>query len=241
MKRIGKLMLAVIMIATSALSSKAQTEDQLKTERIGASYMIAMGRMANSGEITYWKSQGNLSVAQLVEKHRAYLSGDKASKRTMIIKAFKNAYGRVPTESEVATNMNQNMTYAEWMNNHLAWLNKSSADYVNVIKNSYKTVFGREPNTAEINYWKTQPVMSHMILAACHEDWKRRNGNAAKTSGSNTIGTSSSYVDLLKVGATVAGEASKIIGSAVGNVIAPGGGNVVSGGGGNVVAAGGMN
>jgi hypothetical protein len=238
MKRMYKFMIAMIIV--TMVSATAQSQD-VKTERITVAYMIAMGRKPSSGELNYWKGQGNLSVEQLVENHRQYLAGDKASKRAMIIKAFKNSYGRNPSESEIATNMNQNMTYAQWMNNHLAWLKKSSGDYVNVIKNSYKTVFGREPNTGELNFWKSQPVMSHMILAACHEDWKRKNGNTAKTSGANTIGTSSSYVDLFKVGNEVANEASKLIGPAGGNVIAPGGGNVVSSGGGNVVAAGGMN
>jgi hypothetical protein len=238
MKRMYKLIIAVLLI--TMISTTAQSQD-VKTERITVAYMIAMGRKPSSGELSYWKGQGDLTTAQLVEKHRQYLSGDKASKRTMIIKAFKNAYGRNPTESEISTNMNQNMTYAEWMNNHLSWLKKSSGDYVNVIKNSYKTVFGREPNTGELNFWKSQPVMSHMILAACHEDWKRKNPSAAKTSGSNTVGASSSYLDFAKVGSQVANEASGIIGSAVGNVIAPGSGNVIAPGGGNVVAAGGMN
>lgn len=237
-KRMYKLIVAVLLV--TMISATAQSQD-VKTERITVAYMIAMGRKPSSGELNYWKGQGDLTTAQLVEKHRQYLSGDNASKRTMIIKAFKNSYGRNPTESEISTNMNQNMTYAEWMNNHLSWLRKSSGDYVNVIKNSYKTVFGREPNTGELNFWKSQPVMSYMILAACHEDWKRKNGNNAKTSGSNTIGTSSSYLDLFKVGNQVANEASKLIGPAGGNVIAPGGGNVVSSGGGNVVAAGGGN
>lgn len=233
-----KLLIAVLLV--TMVSVTAQSQD-VKTERITVAYMIAMGRKPNTGELNYWKGQGNLTVSQLVENHRQYLAGDKASKRTMIIKAFKNSYGRNPTESEISTNMNQNMTYAEWMNNHLAWLKKSSSDYVNVIKNSYKTVFGREPNSGELNFWKSQPVMSHMILAACHEDWKRKNPNAAKTSGSNTVGSSSSYLEFAKVGSQVANEASGLIGPAAGNVIAPGSGNVIAPGGGNVVAAGGMN
>ncbi len=238
MKRMYKFMIAMVIM--TMVTATAQSQD-VKTERITVAYMIAMGRKPSSAELNYWKGQGNLTVEQLVENHRQYLAGDKASKRTMIIKAFKNAYGRNPTESEINTNMNQNMTYVQWMNNHLAWLKKSSSDYVNVIKNSYKTVFGREPNAAEINFWKSQPVMSHMILAACHEDWKRKNGNTAKTNGSNTIGSSSSYLELAFVGSQVAKEASSLIGPAGGNVIAPGGGNVVSAGGANVVAAGGGN
>lgn len=241
MKKIYMSILAVIMAGVMTSTGLAQSEDQLKTERIYASYMMAIGRMPNSGEVTYWKGRGNLTVAQLVEFHRQYLSGDQNSKRAMIIKAFKNSYGRNPVQSEINTNMAQNLTYYEWMNNHLQWLRKSSTDYVNTLKNAYRAVMRREPNNQEISYWRSQPVMSYMILAAALEQWKATNGNAAKTSGGNTIGGSSSFVDQYKISEKTANETNQLIGAAGGNVIAPGGGNVVPGGGGNVVAAGGMN
>lgn len=241
MKHLYRSLFALVCSVLLITGVLAQNADQLKTERINASYLIAMGRKPNSGEITHWKKQGDLTVAQLVEHHRNYLAGDANMKRSLIIQAFKNSYGRAPIESEIKTNMTQKMTYAEWMINHINWLKKSTTDYTDVIKRAFKAVMGRDPQQAEINYYKSQPVMSYMVMAATLEDWKRQNGNKAKTSGTLTIGASSSYLSYVGVSATVASEASNIIGQASGNVIAAGGGNAVSAGGANVVAAGGGN
>ncbi len=241
MKHLYRVLFALVCSALLVTGVIAQNADQLKTDRINASYLIAMGRKPNSGEITHWKKQGDLTVAQLVENHRNYLAGDANMKRALIIQAFKNSYGRDPIESEIKTNMTQKMTYAEWMTNHINWLKKSTTDYTDVIKRAYKAVMGRDPQQAEINYYRSQPVMSYMVMAATLEEWKRQNGTKAKTSGSLTIGSTSSYISHVGVSATVAKEASNLIGQASGNVIAPGAGNAISPSGGNVVAAGGMN
>jgi hypothetical protein len=80
------------------------------------------------------------------------------------------------------------------------------------------------------------------VLAACHDDFKRRGGEA-KAGVKVAVPTSSSYLNSYPVSGSVLAESrmavgAGIVGNAGGNIVAAGAGNLVAAGGGNIVAAG---
>lgn len=233
--------LSAFALATSALAQVSADVAQ----RVQASYLLAFGRAANGGEVTYWARQNVHSVGDLVNLHRQYLSRDAGTHRATIARAYIDAMGRNPTEAEITYWSRGTDTYSQLMKNHVSWLGGNPAEYENVIRRSYQYALGRQPTPAEIRYWKGQGTLSYAMLVACHEDWKRRNGAAAqKTSGGLAIAANVPVLATLTVSPAIANEAraaSGLVSTNGGNVIAAGGGNVIAAGGGNVIAAGGGN
>ncbi|MDB5193141.1 MAG: hypothetical protein JWQ96_2704 [Segetibacter sp.] len=234
----------VVAFITASMGAPviAQNANQVKSETIKASYLIALGKKATDGEVNYWMGQnlpGNDMLKTLVENHRQYMQGNPEVEKDMIRRSFKNAYGRDPNNNEVLQNMRENKTYSEWINNHVAWLRKTPSDYEHAIRNAYQIVLGRQPQSGELNYWKSKTANAFYIVASCVENCKRSGG--AGYCASNVMATNSSYASTLAVLPQVAAQGNSLLGTAAGNVIAPGGGNVVAAGGGNVVAAGGLN
>lgn len=226
----------------------AQDARQLKRERIQASYMLAFGRAPQESEITYWQGRNDANtIEQMVNLHKDYFKSNRAANNEVIAKAYLDALGRNPIQSELDYWAKGSNSYVELMKNHISWLSGNPAEYEKVIKRSYSFVLGRQPDAGEISYWRGQGVFSYVLLVGCHEDWKRRNNNnsgAKKTSGASQIPASPTYVALVPVSAQVATEARSFAGlvaAGAGNLVAAGGGNLVAAGGGNLVAAGGGN
>lgn len=236
---------AVCLITMTAFANQVIAQNN---DRIQASYLLAFGRAANSGELSYWNGQGQKSVQQLVDNHKTYIKGNMGSVgRDVIIKSYIDALGYRPSQSEINYHSQFGRTYAEMMNNHLIYVQGQPSEYEKVIKRSYQTVLGRQPSAAELTYWKNQGLFSYMVLVNCHQDWKNRNSNQSQVA---TISTSSPLLTVVSVVASVLNEAKGVYnalsgGNAVptgaGNVIAPGGANIIAAGGGNIIAAGGGN
>jgi len=230
-----KVILSLLVLFIGAGSVYAQTEQE---QRIQASYMLAFGRQPNSGELTYWKSQGNKSISELINNHKGYLKQDAATQRNTINKAYADAMGRNASESEISYWKSGNDTYTTLMKNHVSWLANNPAEYEKVIKRSYQFVFGRPATAAEVNYWKGQPKVSYILLVAYHQDYKKRN-QASQSSGLN-VRNAGSLVSV-PLSANIAAEASAATGLSKNNVVAAGGDNLIAPSGGYVVAAGGAN
>lgn len=244
MKKITILLLSIILYSFS-LVTYAQQND-----RIRAAYMIAFGRDANQGELTYWTSQGNLSVAQIVSRHKDYLSRDYGTQKTSIDRAYQDALGRYATQGEIDYWRKGNDTYSTLVQNHVSWLASNPAEYEKVIRRSYKFIFNREPSRGEINYWKGQGTYSYIILVGWHQDYKRRSQTGQTSDGKLNFSNASSVVSVnisttvgneIKSSGIVAGGAGNIISGGAGNIVAGGAGNVIAAGAGNVIAAGGLN
>lgn len=219
----------------AAFASFAQSEQE---QRIQASYMLSFGRQANSGELSYWKSQGNKSIADLISNHRNYLKQDASTQRATINKSYADALGRNANEDEINYWKKGDNTYTMLMKNHVSWLGGNATEYEKVIKRSYQYVFNRPATPAEINYWKGQRTVSYILLVAYHQDYKRRN-QASQNNGLNVANASA--ISSVPLSSSVAAEASAASGLSRNNVIAAGGDNLVSPSGGYVVAAGGAN
>ncbi len=245
------------LITMTAFKAEVKAQND---QRIQASYLLAFGRLANSGELTYWNSQGKKSVQQLVDGHKTYIRSNMGSiGREVIIKSYVDALGYRPTEGEIKFHTQYPRTYTEMMNGHLVFVQGNPAEYEKVITRSYQMILGRKPSLDEIKYWKGQGIISYMILANNHQDWKNRNAalqaqaqpQAQPQAQSTALSTTAPLLAVASVSGDVlieVKEASKGLSSSAGavptgggNMVAAGGGNMVAAGGGNMVAAGGGN
>ena len=236
MKKISIAFLLGILICSFTIKSFAQQD-----QRIHAAYMLAFGRDASQGEVNYWLTRGNLSIAQLIEFNRQGLSQYPDLHRQTIIQAYIDAFGRNPKQDELNTWMKTRDTYTEIMKSHIAYLVAGYGDeYTNVIKRSYQYVFGRQPNSGELNYWKGQPVYSYVMLVGQHQDYQRR--NIAKESSANQVNLNNSpslvTVSLSPAIGAEASRAAGLVSQGGGNLVSQGAGNLITNDGGSLVAAG---
>lgn len=225
-KTLGAFLVLFALLAGS-LSAAAQS----KKEIIHASYFVAFGRYASSGEVNYWMQNiGSWDIQQMVNNHREYLKGNQYEREEAVKRSYQDAFGWGPSADELRYWAGQNKTYAELMTNHISnWLNVYRDKKEHVVRQSYYKVFGRTATADELRYWMGQPTCSYVQLVAMHTTWKQQNQSKSTVTrvkpniNSNGISTSS------------------LSPQAISGVVAAGGMNVVSPGGGNVVAAGGMN
>lgn len=261
MKKILTILVSTALLVTAGFADTV-------SQRIQASYLIAFGRNASGGEVTYWTQQNPRSVSDLVTGHRQFLSRDAATHRATIRRSYIDALGREPNNGEYQHWMGGNDTYTQLMKNHVSWLAGNPGEYEAVIKRSYRFVFNRQPNTAELQYWRSQGTVSYALLVATHDTWRRANPSTPKTSGTAKVAADSSFLATAVVSRTIAQEArlaSGLIGNDGSTLVAAGGGNLigndgstlvgndgaslvgndgasmVAAGGGNLVAAGGGN
>jgi hypothetical protein len=249
--RFFSLFAAVAAMATSLVGATVgQAVAAIHRERIQASYLLAFGRLATDDEVKYWSGQNAKSVSDLVLRHRDYLKGNPGPHEDVIRRSYQAALGKTPDAKEIKHWMAGNDTFTGLVNNHVDWLRSNPTEYENVIKRSYQKVLGRAATAGEVNYWKGQGVYAYSVLAACHEDWKKRGGERKDKA---VLPTSSNYFSSYPVSAGVLAETrtavsnvigqngANIVGNAGGNLVAAGAGNMVAAGGGNMVAAGGGN
>jgi hypothetical protein len=246
MKKTNGWLLATVMLLISTLTY-AQTEQE---QRIRTSYLLAFGRDASGGEVTYWKGQGNRSVGDLYNNHKAYIKSDNNTRRQAIIQSYVDALGYNPTEAEISYHSQFNRTYTEMMNEHMKYVSANAGEYNKVIRRSYQKVFGRPATDGEVAYWSGQAKSSYLMLISYHDTWKKANTAAAPAKGASTTAglqinfTNPAFGVGLSVSSLVATEARNAVGMVAaggGNMVAAGGGNMVAAGGGNMVAAGGGN
>ena len=134
----------LVLIATLALSSLSGAETSpVQTERIEASYVLAFGRVPTPAEIAEAGKLGEVNLADLVARHRQRLEVDAALRRTTAVKAWKDAFGREPTDQEIASSLSGNSTYTELMKRHIQTLAADTAEYEKVMERAYRLVIRR--------------------------------------------------------------------------------------------------
>jgi len=246
-QRTPLFLLASLVLASATVSAQSNEQE----ERIGASFVLALGRAPSSGEIDHWAKLGTLPVADLIARHQQQLQGDVGVKRATVVKACADAFGREPTEPEIDAWSSGNWTYAELMKQHIQWLGEHPTEYQQAIERAYQLVMRRPAYPVEIDYWKAQPTLSYALLVGCIEDWARRNApGLMATTGTPTVSLHSAYLTTFRLSPAIAAEARAAAGlvpagdanlsSASGrNLVAAGAGNVATGGHIHFVAAGG--
>ena len=241
-----KKMILSLMTVVIAVASFAQDANQLCSEPVQASYMLAFGRASQDGEITYWQGRNESnSIADLLKVPKSYIGQDTGTRTATIRRAYIDAMGRIPSPDEIKYWSAYNQTYSELMKNHIQWLGGSPAEYEKVIKSSYRFVLNHQPSSDEVKYWKGQGILSYVMLSGYHDDWKKKNPpTMEKTTGKTEVSSTSGLLSVVPLSASVAAEAKLATGltSSIGsNMVAAGGGNMVAADGGNMVATGGGN
>ena len=238
-------------LAVSAATSFAQSGEQ--EERIGASFVLALGRAPSAGETELWGKPGRLPVAELIARHQQQLQGAASLQRAAVIKACADAFGREPTAREIDTWSAGNPTYTGLMKQHIQWLGEHATEYRKVMERAYQRVMRRPAYSVEIEYWNAQPTLSFVLLVGCIEDWARRNApGLMATTGTPTVSVNSGYLTTIRLSPAVAAEARDATGlfpagepnlaAAAGrHLVAAGAGTIITSGHIHFVAAGGDN
>jgi len=226
-----------IALAVSIITTPTFAQDQVKRDRIVASYMISLGRQPSNDELKYWSGQQVNSLEQLVNNHNNWLQGSRDEERKVIIRAFQHAYGYAPSESDVNKSLAETKNYTDWMRNHIKYLRENSTAWDNLLGKVYWNVCKRWATTNDKNSWPQSDAKPYWMVASVVDKWQAEN----KHNSQKAVRSVNGFMSAVPLSNPVAGEAARLIGQAGGNVIAAGGGNVVAAGGGNVVAAGGGN
>lgn len=243
MKKISIVAIICIMFLCSSFSTLfAQTEQE---QRIQSSYILAFNRKASTGEVNYWKTQGNLNMSQLLARHKDYIKNNPDIYGGIMNVSYTDAFGRPITDGEKKYHKQYPRTYFEMMNSHMDYLNKNPSLYDEVIRESYWRAFTRKPNDGELNYWRGQTKCSFIWLFRAHIQWAatQKRTNVASMSGVANVRVTPGILQEVRLAASsmVAAGGGNLIGNDGSTMVAAGGGNLVGNDGASMVAAGGGN
>ena len=227
-----------------ASASPAQVQAD---ERVAASFVVARGRGPTAGEIEAWSASATLSFPELLARQRQQLEADGNERRAVAAKAalvaFGPASGPSPADGQAAPG-----TYLDAMRRHLQWLTDRPDEYAKVVQRAYRFVLRRDAYAQELDYWKRYSAKPFVLLAACIDDWARRNQpGLTVTSGPAAVNVNSPYLAAVRLSPAAAAEVRAAVGlarprgsaAALGrHVIAAGAEDVASVGGVHFAAAG---
>jgi hypothetical protein len=213
--------------------------------RITASFLLARGRVPAAAELGAWPDAATSSFADLMARHREQLRQDAAAQQAVAAKAGLDAFGAAADQAPAGSPRGAGL-YLDAMRQHLQWLTARPDEYVLVVQRAYRLVLRRDAYAPELEYWKRRPVQSFALLAACIDDWARRNQpGLTVTSGPAAINVNSPYLTTVRLSSALAAEVRAASGiqrpakPALGyHVVAPGAEAVASVGGVHFAAAG---
>lgn len=234
--------ICISFLCTSFSTLFAQTEQE---QRIQSSYILAFNRKASTGEVDYWKTQGNLSMSQLLARHKDFIKNNPNIYDGILNVSYTDAFGRVITDDERKYHKQYPRTYLEMVNSHMDYLSKNPSLYDEVIQRSYSQALGRKASDDELKYWRGQTKCSFIWLFRAHTQWSatQRRSNVASTSGVASVSVTPGILKEVKLAASslVAAGGGNLIGNDGSTLVAAGGGNLVGNDGASLVAAGGGN
>ncbi|ACB73857.1 hypothetical protein [Opitutus terrae] len=214
-----------------------------QAERVGASFVLALGRAPTAAELQSWTQRNESSVSELLALHRQQLQSDDGAARAVAQRAAEDAFGQTATDTPAAAAP----LYVEQLQRHVQRLATNPADYAQVIQRAYQRALRRDPYDVELGYWRERPVLSYALLVGCIENWGLRNApGLMATTGAPTISVNSNFLTAVRLSPAIATEARLALGmlppatgdqlaaladrlAATGRtLIAPGAGDVVS-------------
>ena len=231
--------------ANAVAESAAAAQRAAQEERIGASFLLALGRTPTTSELAAWTSREPAPIAALLERHRAAIKNDAGVERDVLTRAGRDALGALPSADDVA-GLRGAGTYADVMRRHVTWLAEHPADYERVLHRAYRTHLGRDAYSVELDYWKKYPALPYVFLVGCVENWALRNQpGLMATAGVPSVSVTSGYLSVVRLSPGVAAEARMAAGlprsgpaDLAHHIVAPGADAVVSVGGIHFAAAG---
>jgi hypothetical protein len=228
------------ILVPNAAGAQAAADD-----RVAASFLLARGRMPTPAETQAWADSASAAVAHLLARHRQAISGDERERQTVAAKASVDALGVQPGAGTPG-GANAGAIYLELVRGHLERLGSHADEYAGVVRRAYRRVLRRDAYSQEIEYWSKHPVHSFALLAACVDDWARRNQpGLTVTSGPAAVNVNSPWLATVRLSPALAAEVRVAAGferprspSLGHHVVAPGAGQVASVGGIHFAAAG---
>ncbi len=207
MKHRLPLRLALALLVT-AVSSFAQSDES--RERAAAAQLLAFGRPAATVETGDAKAHVN----DLLNAHRTRLSNDANARHEVITVAFRDAFGRIPTEAERAhLSASQATTYTDLMRQMTDWLASHPDEHRQVIDRAYRLVINRGAYEEEYAYWKPFGALPYTLLVGAIENWAVRNQPGLMvTTGVPSIAVNSRFLQTQRLSLPVANEVRTIIG-----------------------------
>jgi hypothetical protein len=203
--------LLLLVASLFANTGRAQTSEQ--QERLTAAFVLALGRLPSATEITDSNPADRPSLAALYSQQSERLKSDPAARRSMVIRACRDAFGRIPTESEIATWSAGNATYADLMKQHVAWLSGHPEAGRQAIDLAYRHLISRPAYDLELDYWKPRGSLPYVLLVGAIENWAQRNApGLTVTSGTPSISVNSRFLATARLSPAVANEARAILG-----------------------------
>jgi len=198
----------LLTLATLSFASLAHAQTEEQSQRIAASYLLALGRAPSASELSDGERQPATSIADLIDKNRQKIQSDTATKRAVIVKACEDAFGHEPSEEEIRSWSIGDHTYSELMRQHINWLAAHPNEYEQVLNRAYRLLIHRDSYSLEIAYWKNHDTLPYALLAACLESWARRNQPGLMvTSGTTIVSMNSDYLTTVQLTPAVAAEA----------------------------------
>lgn len=223
--------LAILLLPLALRAQPAETR-----ERVEAAYMIALGRGPEAAELKTAATGASVSVKSELARLQGQLERDAALQRRVATQAFADAFGRAPTDADLAAAGKG--TYTDLLKRHVDFLKNHPGEYANVLNRAYQFVIRRDVYPEEIEYWKKHDVLSYALLVGCVDNWGRRNQPGLMvTAGTPAISINCSYITAIRLSPAVAAEARTAAGlapvtdAASGHhIVAPAAGKIVSDG-----------
>lgn len=241
--RIPPLTLALSLLLTALPGFAA---DPLAAQRLEAAGLLVFGRgMVGAPASAETAKLATFSDALSWQRQR--LQEDGALGAEVSRRAARDALG-----SDVAPDSAASGDYFTQVQAHLRRLERAADDYRQVIERAYRTTLNRAPYAEEIGYWTTRPVTTFALMAACIDNWARRNQPGLMfTEGIPSVAVSSEWLEVVRVSPVLANEIAPVLAgpdaepravaiAAGRTVLAPGAAGVSSVAGVHFVAAGRM-
>lgn len=239
---LGQMPASARQTGASALPAQLQAG-----ERVAASFVVARGRVPTAAEVEAWSASATLPFPDLLARHRQQLEADGTERRAVASKAALDAFGPAtrpnPADSQAAP-----ATYLDAMRRDLQWLAGHPEEYAKVVQQAYRFVLRRDAYPQELEYWKRYVPKPFVLLAACIDDWARRNQpGLTVTSGPAAVNVNSRHLATARLSPAAAADVRAAAGftrargsaSALGrHVVMPGAEDVASVGGVHFAAAG---
>jgi hypothetical protein len=216
-------------------------------DRVAASFVLARGRVPTAAEAAAWSAVAASPFSDLLARHRQELAANAGERRAVSDKADLDVFGEQPGPGQVGPS-DASDTYFGLVAAHLRRLADHPEQYAEVVQRAYRFVLRRDAYPQELEYWKRYSTKPFVLLAACIDDWARRNQpGLTVTSGPAAANVNSRLLVAVRLSPAAAAEVRAAAGfarprgsaAALGrHVIAPGAEDVASVGGVHFVATG---
>jgi len=183
-------------------------------DRVAASFVLARGRVPTAAEAAAWSAVAASPFSDLLARHRRQLDADETERRAVAAKSALDAFGPGSGPSP-ADGQTEPGTYLDAMRRHLQWLTDRPDEYAKVVQRAYRFVLRRDAYAQELDYWKRYSAKPFVLLAACIDDWARRNQpGLTVTSGPAAVNVNSPYLAAVRLSPAAAAEARAAAGFA---------------------------